>query len=578
MPLCSAQTDARFETALVKGRVDGGVATDRGVLRAPLLVDALGWRRVLGAAGVFQPPDAPLSRGLEVHPHDAVDSDELHVWVERDLVRRGYGWSVPAGREVRVGVGSYEPRQHVRDATVELAEREGHEPVRYQGNWFPHRLRPATGDGVFFVGDAAGHCFPLSGEGIRTAFYFGIACGRELRAVVEGRATRDEALERYGAFSARHARPFSRALALQRLVPALPPRVLTAALRLVGRRRVADRAFGWYLDQAHPALRRPTLIRMSLAIPVSGPIVVVHGGAGGGVIRPDLAPALKEGLARAVEAGRSALSAGGNAVDAVVEAVAVLENDEHFNAGRGAVLTADGDIEHDAAVMDGRRRRAGAVAALCGQPNPIRVARALLEEGRHGMLAGEGAMRFAEEQGFARVELDVLLTDHRRKQLAARQAGEEPEPAFGDPQPGIWTLEGDTVGAVVLDLDGHLAAGTSTGGIAGKLQGRVGDSPLVGGGLYANDRVCAVSATGTGERIMEAVAAHEVAAGMRLAGLPIQRAVEDACAVVQGDIGLIAVDARGRVGISCNTPIFQRAVAVGDGPVRTGLAGTESVR
>ncbi len=250
--LLHAQTDARFETALVKGRVDGGVATDRGVLRAPLVVDALGWRRVLGAAGVFQPPDAPLSRGLEVHPHDAVDSDELHVWVERDLVRRGYGWSVPAGKEVRVGVGSYEPRQHVRDATVELAEREGHEPVRYQGNWFPHRLRPATGDGVFFVGDAAGHCFPLSGEGIRTAFYFGIACGRELRAVVEGRATRDEALERYGAFSARHARPFSRALALQRLVPALPPRVLTAALRLVGRRRVADRAFGWYLDQAHP--------------------------------------------------------------------------------------------------------------------------------------------------------------------------------------------------------------------------------------------------------------------------------------------------------------------------------------
>jgi menaquinone-9 beta-reductase len=250
--LLHAQTDARFEAALVQGRADGGVATDRGVLRAPIVVDALGWRRVLDAGGVFQPPDAPLSRGLEVHPHDAVDSDELHVWVERDLVRRGYGWSVPAGREVRVGVGSYEPRQHVKDATVHLAEREGHEPVRYQGNWFPHRLRPATGAGVFFVGDAAGHCFPLSGEGIRTAFYFGIACGRELRAVVEGRATRDEALERYGAFSAHHARPFGRALALQRLVPALPPRVLTAVLRIVGRRRVADRAFGWYLDQAHP--------------------------------------------------------------------------------------------------------------------------------------------------------------------------------------------------------------------------------------------------------------------------------------------------------------------------------------
>jgi len=250
--LLHGQTDARFETALVRGRADGGVDTDRGVLRAPLVVDALGWRRVLDRRSVFQPPDAPLSRGLEVHPHADAGGDELHVWVERDLVRRGYGWSVPAGGEVRVGVGSYEPRRRVRDATVRLAEREGHDAVRYQGNWFPHRLREATGDGVFFVGDAAGHCFPLSGEGIRTAFYFGIACGRELRAATEGRSTREAALARYAAFSDGHARPFRRALALQRLVPAVPPRALTAALRLVGRRRVADRAFGWYLAQAHP--------------------------------------------------------------------------------------------------------------------------------------------------------------------------------------------------------------------------------------------------------------------------------------------------------------------------------------
>ena len=317
---------------------------------------------------------------------------------------------------------------------------------------------------------------------------------------------------------------------------------------------------------------------MSLAIPVSGPIVVVHGGAGGGVIKPALAPALREGLARAVEAGRAALRDGGNAVDAVVEATVTLEDDELFNAGRGAVLTADGDIEHDSAVMDGRRRRAGAIAAIRGQPNPVRVARALLEEGRHGMLAGEGAMRFAEEAGFPAVGLDDLLTDQRRRQLALRRDGEEPEPEFGDPQPGIWTLEADTVGAVVLDHDGHLAAATSTGGIAGKSPGRVGDSPLVGGGLYANDRVCAVSATGTGERIMEAVVAHEVAARMRLAGLPVQRAVEEACAVVQGDIGLIAVDPHGHVGIACNTPIFQRALAIRNGPVRAGLVGTDSVR
>jgi menaquinone-9 beta-reductase len=246
------QTDARFETALVRGRADGGVLTDRGVLHAPLVVDALGWRRVLGADGVYQPPGAPLSRGLEVHPERSQGGDELHVWVERGLVRRGYGWSVPAGKEVRVGVGSYDPRRHVREATVQLAEREGHEPVRYQGNWFPHRLRAAAEDGVFFVGDAAGHCFPLSGEGIRTAFYFGVACGRELRAVVAGASSREEALEHYAAFSRCHARAFRRALALQRLIPALPPRLLTGVLRVLGAQPLTDRAFGWYLDQAHP--------------------------------------------------------------------------------------------------------------------------------------------------------------------------------------------------------------------------------------------------------------------------------------------------------------------------------------
>jgi flavin-dependent dehydrogenase len=129
--------------------------------------------------------------------------------------------------------------------------------VRYQGNWFPHRLRPAAEDGVFFVGDSAGHCFPLSGEGIRTAFYFGIACGRELRAVVAGERSREEALERYASFSARHAKAFGLALGLQRLIPALPPRVLTLLLRALGRQSLVDRSFGWYLDQAHPSFATP---------------------------------------------------------------------------------------------------------------------------------------------------------------------------------------------------------------------------------------------------------------------------------------------------------------------------------
>ncbi len=243
------QTDARFEIATVRGRAEGGVLTDRGALSAPLVVDALGWRRVL-AGTRNQPPEAPLSRGLEVHP-DGSGAD-LDVWIDRSLVRHGYGWSVPAASEQRVGVGSYEPRDHVREPTVDLAGRLHREPVRYQGNWFPHRLRRAAEGEIFFAGDSAGHCFPLSGEGIRTAFYFGIACGRELRAVLDGERSREEALRRYAAFSASHSRAFGLALRLQWLIPRLPPRALTVLLRAVGHQRVVDRAFSWYLDQAHP--------------------------------------------------------------------------------------------------------------------------------------------------------------------------------------------------------------------------------------------------------------------------------------------------------------------------------------
>ncbi|HYI36619.1 MAG TPA: hypothetical protein VEX39_08460 [Thermoleophilaceae bacterium] len=249
--LLFAQTDARFEIAKVERRDEHGhVVTDRGVLEAPEVVDALGWRRVLAADG-YQPPEAPLSRGLEVHPDGG--GTDLDVWVDRSLVRRGYCWSVPAEGEQRVGSGSYDPHQHVKEPTVELADRLGVDAIRYQGNWFPHTLRDAAEDGVYFVGDSAGHCFPLSGEGIRTAFYFGIACGRELRAVVEGAREPADALAAYRRFSAGHGKAFSRALRLQRLIPALPPRLLTVALKLIGAQPVVDRAFGWYLDQAPPA-------------------------------------------------------------------------------------------------------------------------------------------------------------------------------------------------------------------------------------------------------------------------------------------------------------------------------------
>ena len=217
------QSDARFETAKVEGRSGDAsrghvVHTDRGDLRAPLIVDALGWKRILATNG-YQPPDAPLSRGLEVHPEGG--SDDLEIWIDRRYVPAGYGWSFPAHDEQRIGVGSFDPRFHVKDTTVLLAEDLERPPVRYQGNWIPHKLRGATEDGIFFAGDSAGHCLPLTAEGIRTAFYFGIACGRELRAVVEGRKTKEAALRDYAGFNDSHEWKFRWMLRVQRLVPKL---------------------------------------------------------------------------------------------------------------------------------------------------------------------------------------------------------------------------------------------------------------------------------------------------------------------------------------------------------------------
>jgi menaquinone-9 beta-reductase len=242
------QSDADFETAKVHGRSGDTVHTDRGDLTAPLVVDALGWRRVLGSG--YQPPDAPLSRGLEVHPHGT--GDEMEIWVDRRYVPAGYGWSFPAAGELRIGVGSFDPRFHVKDTTVLLAEDLERDPVRYQGNWIPHRLRAAAEDGVFFVGDSAGHCLPLTAEGIRTAFHFGIACGRELRAVVDGRSSAAGALARYGDFSDSHRVKFEWMLRAQQLVPRVPPRLLARALRGMEWRRFVEWSFNHYLAIAPP--------------------------------------------------------------------------------------------------------------------------------------------------------------------------------------------------------------------------------------------------------------------------------------------------------------------------------------
>jgi flavin-dependent dehydrogenase len=250
--LLRAQGDAEFETAKVDGRTGTTVHTDRGDLTAPLIVDALGWRRVLSRAEPgIQPPEARLSRGLEVHPNG--NGADLELWLDPSYVRAGYSWSFPAGDELRVGVGSFDPRDHVKEPTVRLAGDLELPPVRYQGNWIPHQMRRPIEDGVFFAGDSAGHCLPTTAEGIRTALYFGLACGRELRAVVEGRQDRAQALARYAAFCDRHLRPFRWLLRVQSLVSRMNPTpLMTPALRLMDSPRFIAWSFGHYLRIAPP--------------------------------------------------------------------------------------------------------------------------------------------------------------------------------------------------------------------------------------------------------------------------------------------------------------------------------------
>jgi flavin-dependent dehydrogenase len=252
--LLDEQNDCDFEIAKVNGRTGDVVHTDRGDLRAPLVVDALGWRRMLAGSG-YQPPDAPLSRGLEVHPNGS--GSDLEVWIDRRYVPAGYGWSFPAGDEVRVGVGSFDPRFHVKDTTNLLAADLSRDAVRYQGNWIPHKIREGTEDGVFFAGDSAGHCLALTAEGIRTAFYFGIAVGRELRAVVEGRKSRAEALVDYHTFNHAHAWKFDAMLRVQKLVPRVPPRLLAPMLNAMGTKAFVDWSFGHYLQIAPPSFAGP---------------------------------------------------------------------------------------------------------------------------------------------------------------------------------------------------------------------------------------------------------------------------------------------------------------------------------
>ncbi len=307
------------------------------------------------------------------------------------------------------------------------------------------------------------------------------------------------------------------------------------------------------------------------------PVLVIHGGAG--VIKRDMTPAkekaVRAAMTRALQGGFAQLEAGRSALDAVASALTVLEDDPSFNAGKGAVFTHDGKNELDAAIMDGYTLRAGAVAGVQRVKNPILLARAVMEQSPHVMLSGAGAEAFAQSIGMPLVDPSYFRTEERWQQLqkalkedAARQPHADVETAkhFG------------TVGAVALDAQGHLAAGTSTGGMTDKRWGRIGDSPLIGAGTYANSG-CAVSGTGWGEFYIRTVAAHTICMKVTQMRVPLKRAaaevINQEIPSLGGNGGAIALDAQGRVSIPFNTDGMYRGWIGADGVPHVAIYGDE---
>jgi beta-aspartyl-peptidase (threonine type) len=259
-----------------------------------------------------------------------------------------------------------------------------------------------------------------------------------------------------------------------------------------------------------------------------------------------------------LEAGSQLLAIGGTAVDAVEIAARLLEENPCFNAGRGSVLTEQGEVELDAAIMDGRTRQAGAVSGIKTTRAPITLARRLMEHGPHVFLSGAAADRFAAAAGIEQVSNDFFILPERRRQLEeALAAGSHADP-----------IKYGTIGAVAVDDRGNVAAATSTGGITAKRWGRVGDSPLIGAGTYADNRAAAISATGSGEYFIRAVAAHEVAARIRLGRETLQQAIDAVLADIAslgGKGGLIAVGPDGEAAWSFTTPAMYRGMADANG-------------
>ena len=293
--------------------------------------------------------------------------------------------------------------------------------------------------------------------------------------------------------------------------------------------------------------------------------LVVHGGAGT-IERSEMTPErereYRNGLEHALAAGYEILKRGGSSLDATEAAVRVLEDDAHFNAAKGAVFTSVGTNEMDAAIMDGKTLSAGAVACLKHIRNPVSLARLVMEKSGHVMMDGEGAEAFAKENGIELVDQKYFFTQQRWDALEKIKAAEKSRGGAGGKKFIITDQDRHgTVGAVALDQNGNLAAATSTGGTTNKRAGRVGDSPVIGAGTYANGATCAVSATGDGEYFIRATVAHDVSALMEYRGMSLQEAAQsvlDKVAKLGGSGGLIAIDRQGNIALLYNTPGMYR--------------------
>ncbi|MES2701500.1 MAG: isoaspartyl peptidase/L-asparaginase [Bacteroidota bacterium] len=288
--------------------------------------------------------------------------------------------------------------------------------------------------------------------------------------------------------------------------------------------------------------------------------IAIHGGAGT-IVRKEMMPDMhleyERGLQGAMAAGYNILQKGGSSLDAVAAAVTFLEDFPLFNAGRGSVFNNLGKNEMDASIMEGRTLAAGAVSGISRIKNPVRLARAVMEHSEHVMLCGEGAEQFAQKQGFAFEEGDYFYSEQRYKQWQKAleedtvQLDHSGEKKFG------------TVGAVALDKNGDLAAATSTGGMTNKKYGRIGDTPIIGAGTYANNNTCAISCTGHGELFIRAVVAHDISCLMEYKGLSLAEAcdivVHDKLVKIQGEGGLVAVDSLGNIAMPFNSEGMYRA-------------------